>query len=76
MLYTVDDHSTYAYCVAMKQKSASECESAMKKLVSHYNTYGHKVQKIMSDHEAVFKSINAPIGLLGVKVVHTPAGMS
>jgi hypothetical protein len=61
--------------VAIKQKTTQEVEAGFRKLIADFNSYGHKIRAIMSDHEAVFGSIKVPMGLLQIEMIQTPAGM-
>jgi hypothetical protein len=69
LLFAVDEHSKYLFAVAIKQKTAQEVEAGFRKLIAHFNSYGHKIRAIMSDHEAVFGAMKVPMGLLQIEMI-------
>ncbi len=40
-----------------------------------YVKYGHKIQSVMSDNEAVFRSIESDLGAMGIVSNFTPSGV-
>lgn len=73
ILFTVDEKSAYTKLLPLKSKS--DLFSAFKSLISHYISHGHKVSVIRSDDERAITTHKTALGLMGVRLETTPAGL-
>lgn len=75
MLAAVDEKSGYFSLVIMPDKGAKTIGTSFEHIVSFYKTYGHTVKKVTTDSESALLKAKQPLGLLGVQLTATPAGM-
>jgi hypothetical protein len=75
ILFSVDEKSAYVYAIPIESKTINKLCEAFDKLIQHYVSHKHRVLRICSDDEAVFRSTKSHLNLKGIIISHTPAGL-
>ncbi len=63
------------FIAKLKSKTAVEILGVIEGVQSVYVKYGHKIQSVMSDNEAIFRSIETDLGAMGIVSTFTPSGV-
>jgi len=75
-LYCVDGVGDILHCVGMKNKSTASIKEALTHILGTYNRYGHKVDRISSDHESNLLALRDWLSTeYGITYTPLPAGL-
>ena len=75
MLFAVDGKCRFKLGIPAQSKTTKNLCGAFDKMISIYNRHGHRVHHITSDDEKVFRSCVHHLGIKGITLSHTPAGL-
>ena len=70
-----DEKSGAALHAATKRKTAQGVGEALDRIVAGMNRYGHRVENIVFDDEAVFVAMRDVMAVKGINCMYTPAGL-
>jgi hypothetical protein len=73
-LLAVDAYSGYLMAVLMSGKALAVVTRAYACLVSHLNGYGHRVQVVRSDSEAVLRAAEGFLNTMGIRAEYSAPG--
>jgi protein-tyrosine-phosphatase len=75
MLTAVDEASGHVSGVGQPTKSKGDLCDAFDTIIAFYRQHGHRIRKITTDNENVLKACKTHLGLQGIELTHTPAGL-
>ena len=75
VVITEDDKSGAALHAATRRKTAQGVGETLDRIVALMNRYGHRVENIVLDDEAVFVAMRDVMAVKGINCMYTPAGL-
>ena len=74
-LFCVDEKSGFIALINIRSKTSAEIFRAFKEAIGYFNQFSHKVVRVFTDDETVFRSVQPQLALLGVTLSTYPAGL-
>eukprot|EP01036_Dinobryon_divergens_P035879 gene35879-46576_t len=74
-LFCVDEKSGFIAMINIRSKTSAEILRAFKDAIGYFNQFGHKVVKVFTDDETVFRSVQPQLAFFGVTLSTYPAGL-
>jgi hypothetical protein len=75
ILFVIDEKSGKIDLIPLVSKTAKVISQAWEHLVAMYRSYGHTIKLITTDNERNFESTKTFLGMLGIRLTSTPAGL-
>jgi hypothetical protein len=75
ILVTTDRKTGFLCGATTPAKNTPKLNSRMTDIVATYASFGHKVRRMTTDDERCLRALKQPLGLMGIELTATPAGM-